>query len=211
MQENFDFEYWFKRAEALYRDRHIPFQDEAEMKWYIEELEKCIDSYMTVTKSLQDEKKGFSLTPVMWITYNPKADIGLKKAMQTIQTFLSKSKIKDYIYVVEQRGTTVDDIHGMHFHILHTHTYDRKSHYERETKSTFNKTCLTDKYSCFWIRGCAQDIDVKNTLGYMLGKKKDDDGLNKEAKQNVDKVYREKYKIEPYYTNDYSKWEKYFL
>lgn len=204
------FNYWFKRANDLYATQYDPYQDRDELKWCINAMYKYISEYTYYRAKMDIEKNDMlKLTDVMFLTYNPKKDIPLKKGLQAVNTFLAKQKIKNYIYVVEQRGLTEEDMGDYHIHILHTHTYDRASHYKRETQSTFNKTCLVAKWQCLNFQPCYSDQDVKKRLNYILGQKQDHDGLNKTQKQEIDKLYRKKYFLKDYYTNNLSHWEQF--
>lgn len=206
------FEYWKKRADDLYATRHDPFQDDKEVEWYCNALERYISEYTRYYAAMISENvETLKLAEVMWLTYNPKDDITLKHALNAVQSFLKKEKITNYIYVIEQRGVSTASMGSFHIHIFHKHKYDRASHYKRETKSSFKKTCLVDSYSCLNMQPCMTDQDVKKRLKYILGEKRDDDGLNKHQKQLVDKEYRKKYLLKDYYTDDYTLWEKYMI
>lgn len=206
-QEKFDF--WFDRANALYETRHEPFMDQKEAEWYIEELYKCMEEYKKYRKVLDvDAAEKLVLTDYMFLTYNPRPDVGLKAAHNAVKAFVEKKNITDYIYVVEQRGTEEKEMGSFHFHILHKHKYDRASHYKRETQSTFNKTCAVTKWQCLNFKPCRTKQDVANRLEYMLGAKKDNDGLQKSEKQAVDKLFRTKYMMRDYYTSNIAHWEE---
>lgn len=204
------FKYWFDRANALYETRHEPFQDDKEKIWYVEELEKCMHEYKAWAKVKDvDREETLILADVMFLTYNPRVDVTLKQAHKAVKDFLDKKNITNYIYVIEQRGASEQNMGDFHFHILHYHRYDRASHYKRETQSSFRKTCFSEKWNCLNMKPCRTEQDVRNRMKYILGEKKDTDGLNKHAKQQIDKVFRDKYMLKDYYTDDYTVWEKY--
>lgn len=204
------FEYWFQRANDLYATRHDPFADDKEVEWYIEKLEYYMQQYQYWRgQTGQDDKEKLLLTDCMFVTYNPRPDTPLKTALKAVKDFVDKQKITNYLYVVEQRGTEEKNMGSFHIHILHFHKYDRASHYKRETQSSFRKTCHVAEWSCLNIKPCKTALDITNRLEYVLGKKKDEDGLHKTEKQAMDKVYRQKYMLKDYYTDDYSVWEKY--
>lgn len=205
------FEYWFNRANWLYETRHDPFTDQKEAEWYVEELFKCIKEYQRYYAAKEvDRSETLILADVMFLTYNPRAEVPLKTAHKAVKDFLDKKNITNYIYVIEQRGISEQNMGDFHFHILHYHKYDRASHYKRETQSSFNKTCFSKKWNCLNMKPCRTEQDVTNRLNYILGEKKDIDGLNKHAKQQTDKVFREKYMLKPYYTDNKSLWEKFY-
>lgn len=204
------FQYWFDKANNLYNTRHDPFEDDKEIVWYIEELEKCMHEYQYWrSQTGQDDKEKLILSDCMFVTYNPRPDTTLKVALKAVKDFVDKQKITNYLYVVEQRGTEEKNMGSFHIHILHFHKYDRASHYKRETQSSFRKTCYVDSWSCLNIKPCKTASDITYRLEYVLGKKKDCDGLMKTEKQEVDKIFREKYMLKEFYTDDYTVWEKY--
>lgn len=206
------YKYWFGAAERLYRTRNEPFDNDEDLEWYNNRLEYCIKKYMEVQEK-QDEDQKLSLTEKMWLTFCPRRDITLRKAQEAVEKFCHKSKIDKYIYVVEQRATSeasMDDHNSFHFHIVHTHKYDRSTHYKRETKSSFRKLCAVDKWSCLCMMPNKTDQDVTQRLGYILGEKEDNEGLLKKAKQDIDKVFRKKYMLKDYYTNDKSFWVNFY-
>lgn len=204
------FEYYQNKVESLLATRHEPFDDDYTIEMYMEDL----DTYMKYQKIYYEEmqkdvKVTLDLTPCMFVTYNPKPDVTLKTALKAVESFVTKTKISNYIYVVEQRGTEEQNMGAFHIHIIHTHTYDRVSHYLRETRSTFNKTCNVNHFSCLNFKPCKRDQDITNRLEYILGQKKDEDGLNKTQKQLIDKAYRKKYMLKDYYTDNFAHWEQY--
>lgn len=204
------FDYWFKRANELYATRFDPFADNKEVEWYIDTLEKYMSEYQYWRGELgTDDAEKLILTDCMFVTYNPRPDVPLKVALKSVDDFVSKQKITNYIYVVEQRGTEVSNMGSFHIHILHFHKYDRASHYKRETQSSFRKTCNVDSWACLNIKPCKRSEDVVKRLEYILGIKKDEDGLQKTEKQAIDKLFRQRYLLKEYYTDDYSLWEKY--
>lgn len=205
-----NFEYWYNRAQDLIKTKNDSFDTQEDEEWYINTLIKCIQNY-TYWKGQQrkDVDEKIILTDCMFVTYNPRPDVSLKIAHKQVQDFIQKQKITKYIYVIEQRGTEESNIGHYHFHILHFHKYDRISHYKRETQSSFKKTCMVSNWACLNIKPCLLELDIQKRLEYMLGDKKDIDGLHKQEKQKIDKIFRQKYMLKDYYTDDYTHWEKY--
>lgn len=205
------YQFYMDRANNLVATGNQPFSTNYEKEWYLEALEYYMKRYMHYYKIInEDQKIKTRLTPVMFVTYSPRQDVGLKQSQKAVKDYLDKQKIKHYIYVIEQAGTTEQDVgKHIHYHMLVTHEYDRISHFVRETQSSFRKTCNVDNWSCLNIKPCDTDVDISNRLTYMLGKKKDVDALFKTEKQEMDKVFRLRYKIENFYTDDYTNWSKY--
>lgn len=210
MSEKDKFDFYFKQAQLLYNTRYEPFENSKEEEWYGERLFECVQNYMKYKEAeMLEEKETLKLSDVMFVTFSPRDEVTLKKAHQAVEDFCHKKKIKKYIYVIEQRGVTEKEIHGYHFHILHTHEYDRASHYKRETQSSFRKYCKIQDYQIFNMSPCKTDIDIHNRLIYMIREKQDLPGNPKRLKQQIDKIMRKKYFLKDYYTNDFTHWEKY--
>jgi len=151
-----------------------------------------------------------SLTDVMFITVNPAPDIGLPRFQQIIEKFCHKNLITNYIYVLEQRGLTEDVAGtGFHAHILITHGYSKPSLFTRETQSSFKSVCQSKNFHILNIKPCNTAIDVEKRINYMLNQKKDEDGLNKEQKQSIDKIWREDKGLLNVYSNDIELWNNY--
>lgn len=206
------FNYFYNEAEKLYKIRYEPYTDDFEREWTADRMNFLIQKYMSLD-NMQDQDLKYRLTDVMFVTYNPRPDVSLRNAIQVVEQFVKKSKIDKYIYAIEQRATTeatMNDGNSFHIHIIHTHKYDRSSHYIRETKSTFNKTCMVKNWRCLNILPSTTDQDITNRLNYIIGDKKDDNGLMKTEKQKIDKIFRERYMLKDYYTNDKEFWVKYY-
>lgn len=209
---NEQFHYFYTEADKLYKMRYEPYTDDTEREWCADRMTFLINKYMSL-EDMKEQDLKVRLTDAMFVTYNPRDDVSLKTALQALDTFVKKSKIDKYIYAIEQRAVSEDTIkqrNTFHIHILHTHKYDRSSHYVRETKSSFNKTCNTGNWRCLNILPATTDQDITNRLNYILGDKKDDNGLMKSEKQKIDKIFRERYMLKDYYTNDKQFWVKYY-
>lgn len=136
----------------------------------------------------------------VFITVNPRSDVSLKIFKDTLVKATSKSWITNYIYVIEQRGETEDELgKGMHAHILLFKGKKKLSELVREMGNTFKKLLDVSNSSLLNIQGCKDD-DVDKRLNYMLGKKQDE---NKHLKQEMDILYRQLNALE----HHYGKWE----
>lgn len=133
-----------------------------------------------------------------FITICPYEDIELQSLIKVMTKVLKKKWLNDYVYVYEQRQDDSDKpIYGIHVHMIVKREAIAKSDVIREVYNT-----------CKNIVGTKQSIDVKLLhkhdmwvrLNYILGQKSTEE---KQKKQIIDKVWREKNRIEPYYQNNF--------
>lgn len=207
---NEQYQYWWDEAMKLYDSYPEPDETPEQTEYFNDRYMKCVSNYMELKPLMKEfDKETLNLTDVMFLTYCPRDDVPLKKSLEVVKKFVEKSKIKDYIFVVEQRGVDASTIHGIHYHILHKHEYDRPTHYKRETQSTFSKTCDVANWRCLNFSGCKGENDVKNRLHYILHEKKDLPNNPKRQKQLIDIIFRKNNKLCTYYTNDFSVWKNY--
>lgn len=146
-------------------------------------------------------KDDAQLPPIMFVTISPRYEIPVEKLKIIMAKLIRKKWIEKYIYVFEQRGETEEDIHGTHIHLLIHRKGKRASQVIREiTNSVKHITdVLCDKI--FNIRFVKEDDDnVARVLNYITGKKADE---SKHKKQEIDKIYRQKYGLKDFYQNGY--------
>lgn len=133
-----------------------------------------------------------------WLTISPKLDVQLDVLKKILAKYSSRSIIKKYIYVIEQRGS--DEAHcgdGIHAHLL----LERNLKYPpnkfiKNSKNSFKKILDVKKeqfFYYFWL----QHSFLTDKIDYMLGKKNE----SKHLKQTFDLVFREKNDIKKYYSN----------
>lgn len=176
--------------------------DAEEITFYINSYEELHKKFIKLVKDFKETtQETLRLTSYMFITINPIEDVSLKDLLKTVDKYVNRTLINEYIYVVEQRGTNQEELgKGIHIHLLVKTSYKKPSDFKRDTISTFKK--IVDCYNTpNWYRKlnlkpCDTEDDVKRRKEYMLGTKKDE---LKQVKQNMDKVFREKYNLRPYY------------
>jgi len=140
---------------------------------------------------------------VLFITVNPRPDIQLDEFMKSLNKYVNKKWIEDYIYVIEQRGITEDESgKGFHSHLLIWKPDNkRSSEVIRETKNTFKKICSVDNPAILNIQNCKED-DIDKRKNYMLGLKGLNDDPTKEQKQKIDVGFRKRNNIDLYYSKN---------
>ena len=160
--------------------------------------DKLIKIYEGYKKNI-DHKFG----NVLFVTINPRPDVGLETFHKSVRKYLSKCWIDTFVYVLEQRGTNQSDLgKGFHCHVLLWKSDNKKSHEViRETKNTFKSVCSVDNPSVLNIKNC-KDGDIDKRKNYMLGHKSTESDPTKEEKQKMDIVWRKSVSIEPYYSKN---------
>lgn len=145
------------------------------------------------------EKEEKQESQFYFITICPIDTTPLPEFHNAIKRYVSKKCIKQYLYVIEQRGIHENEVgKGIHAHII----CNKEKNLQRmlkETRSTFKG---------LYDENCTSAIDIdirferdrKNTEQYLIGKKHD---INKQVKQQVDTIFRGRYNLQPYYTKNY--------
>lgn len=164
-----------------------------------------IDAYLDSEEFLNNnpifkaekERQDKIMTRYLFLTVNPEPSITLKMIIDITKKSVNKVWMKNYLYVYEQRGTTIEEA-GLkpHIHMIIDTDIGKKRHeIIRELKNTFKKLCDVNRNEFFNIRNI-KDNHLKNYIKYITGRKKDE---IKNIKQDVDKEFRKKYQLEPYY------------
>lgn len=169
---------------------------------------------------IADHSSGkFIKTDMMYITIRPKEEFNnlemLELFMKKISKVPKKKWITNYLYVIEQSGKSLEELgKGFHCHMLIHHDSSKKklSEFSNEIMNTI-KECGVEKRGGLDLKNCIKDIAFKNFRNYLLGKKDSSKERNKDKaiKQEMDIPFREKYEIQPYYTNDIEFFENYSL
>lgn len=135
---------------------------------------------------------------LVFITVSPHPGILWDEFHKKIEKLKSKVWMHKYIQVYEQRGESEDEIHGYHTHMLIWREGKSFMEIQREIKNTVKNLIDTKVYSALEIKLVKDDDDnVARLKNYILGVKKD---VYKHPKQVIDKVFRDKMNILPYYS-----------
>lgn len=129
-----------------------------------------------------------------FFTVNFKEDVEHEEIVKTMSAFCEKcAYIDNYMWSIEQRSTDPGDYYGFHVHILFSKDGNPPSKIQRAFKTKF-----FDKYV-----GKPEALDYKyvenpeKRIKYILGVK---DDKEKGAKTKCDKVFRDTYGYQAYYT-----------
>lgn len=142
-------------------------------------------------------------------TFNPRPDVSFDDFYKGILRIIKKKHITDGIWVIEQRGTSLEDIgKGFHFHMLFKRGKKGLYEWKKELKSSISSLIgeadetkegyneIIERYSCLKI---IKDEDLEKTKNYLLGSKSVKKDKTKSAKQEWDKIFREDRDLKSYY------------
>lgn len=169
----------------------------------IQNISKIVTQRETIKSCLNaslKERKESSIQPYMFITVNPNATCSIVDFRALINKMLLKVWLVSYVYVIEQRGQSEEELgKGFHLHII-IKKPDNKStaHIVREIGSTFKKVCDTSNYHCYNTKSISEEEYIRK-LEYILGTKESTLDNRKDLKQHFDKLFRERMFIDPFY------------
>lgn len=147
---------------------------------------------------LRTEKAKSCSSSHIFLTLNPDPTHTLDDIKKYIFKCITKKWIKQYWISFEQRGRTEDTRGtGIHCHILINRGVE-PGKARRELKNTFKNLCNVDNPHLLnfkWIT----EKSLENHIKYITGEKRPKD--DKEDMMAQDKLWREKYQLEPYYTH----------
>jgi len=156
------------------------------------------DKIEPIFKELREKNEEKFKSNLYFITINPypKKHLSLEQFKKLLERVMKKTWIKRYCLVIEQRGENEDELgKGVHTHMLIDKGDFRHSHLLRDFKTIFENVTDTSNPCCYNIKPCKEE-DICKRQKYMLGRKASPD---KWIKQEMDKVFREKYNIPAYY------------
>lgn len=132
-----------------------------------------------------------------FVTINPNETTTLTEFEQKIDKFVNRNMFLGYRYVLEQRGATEAEMgKGFHAHILLKRNLDYKpSKIVINSKNTFKNITNVENSNILNIQHIGEDF-AKDKDEYMTGVKT---GEGKDAKQAIDKLWREKNNLESVY------------
>lgn len=153
-----------------------------------------------VVKELNEDRKKKDAETVKseysFIMINPHPQASLTEFKQTLDKAMKKTFIKKSLYVIEQRGESMEELgKGFHAHILINKGDHRFSHMSREFANTFKKLCDVSNPHCFNVSLC-KPTDLYKRQNYMISRKSD---ATKWIKQDFDVIFRKERFLQPYY------------
>ena len=111
-------------------------------------------------------------------------------AMKKLHKFLEKSFVKQYVYSIEQRGETEEEMgKGLHFHILVEQNARDLSTFKTGVKNSFNKICDVSNREILCFKPKVDTQAFKDCYRYIHGVKVDEEKHNR---IEIDNKFREK-------------------
>lgn len=120
---------------------------------------------------------------------------------KVVKKLFSKVWMKDYVFVIEQTGMNEDELgKGYHLHAIIKRDDKKPSQFMREVKNTLKDIGDIDNAGFLNIQGIYNNENgLRNRMNYILGEKESDELNNKELKQKMDIIFRQKKYIMDYY------------
>lgn len=173
--------------EELYRLRNLAKPNEIQKE--IQEIRNSLG-----------EKVDASAKPYIWLCVNPSQTLTLAEFKKMIDKMVTKKWLDTYVYVLEQRGMTEEELgKGFHLHAIIKRPDDKKpSHCVRELSNTFKKACDVSNYHFFQTK-FIDEAEKDRKMEYILGQKEYTEENRKDLKQIMDKVWRQRFNIQPYF------------
>lgn len=198
-----------------YDNRHYKNEEKAREKLfqilYQEKMRLELQQNISKDKPLQDlynevkELRGKTLSDgripdYVFITVSPPSHITLEELIKMAQDLHKKKWMLNYLYVIEQRGTTEDDCgKGFHYHSIIFREEKKWCHFLREIKSTISRLGNTEDSRYFDLQYIRDEADLSRRVKYITSDKKCTEQNDKQKKQIMDKTFRLNNNIEPYY------------
>ncbi len=139
-------------------------------------------------------------TLYLWLTISPdEKKTTLEKFVSKLHQVSQRKMIKEFYYVIEQRGKEENEIgKGYHAHMLLERSIDyRQDKFIKNLKNSFKTMTNTEDFHLFNFYFIPDEF-YDDKIEYMLGTKT---GEEKDLKQKIDVLFRQKYNLSTYYTN----------
>ncbi len=157
---------------------------------------KRYGEYLEVYKSLT--KKVRSGTNFTWITVSVKDSKKPKPFFKACAKFVEKKYCDKWFYVFEQRGER-EEVAGCGLHCHMVCSYKKYLYLDEFKKNTLRHFAAFATSAAVFITYIKTDF-IGDKIDYCLGDKFE----KKLMKVNIDRIWRNKIKIEDYYTNDFN-------
>lgn len=138
----------------------------------------------------------------IFLTINPPPLISFGSFKLIMEKLMKKKWIESSLYVYEQRSETLEDLgKGFHFHALIVKPVNKPTfQIQREMKNSCKNIVDVENHHFFNLKFIPYDEALRKKI-YILGDKKD---TNKHKKQEMDKHFRNRENILPFYNNNYN-------
>lgn len=178
-------------------------KDLTEITRFFKSKGKIDNDLQPILKAIREDKKDRPSGRIYWITVNPKPDIQFMDFRKTVDKQLERKFVKSYVMAYEQRASEENGKplgSGFHCHILMERTDDSPppSKIQKYIRAGFKKVCNSDNQNVLYWKNCPRQF-VEDKINYFIDKNKDDDHIDKQNKQKLDVVWREKENLESIY------------
>lgn len=134
----------------------------------------------------------------LWITISPKPSIKFEDFRKKMDKLANRKMFNGVEYAFEQRGISIDNVHGWHCHMLAKRNlnykpYNCKKNIKNTVKTLVDNVEHDNKVN---IQIIGDDFAVDKEQ-YFKGLKY---GEGKDEKQKIDKIWRINIGLEPYYS-----------
>jgi len=163
-------------------------------------MEENFEKFLPLFKEIKEDINKFEeKTNYIFLNVNPAPNHSLLSFQQLIEKNMKKVWIKDYCYVLEQRGENPETIgKGFHTHIIiEKHPEKSYSQCIKELARSFSKCCDTSNFHLF-SGAIIKESDINKRRQYILGVKQD---TQKHLKQQFDIIWRKENFLKTSYGN----------
>jgi len=151
-------------------------------------------------QALREEQAQRLGTLWLWLTVSPHDKVQFTDFQKKVTQFSQRKMFKDFFYVYEQRGKNKEEIgKGFHCHFLLKRDIKYKQNkIISNSKNSFKNMTNINDFNIFNFHWCPEEY-LKDKIEYMTGSKT---GCEKDTKQLIDVLFRQKYNLNIYYNKD---------
>lgn len=187
----------FQRAKDDFLYKKI--QSNMTIAFELKKLSPIHDKLLLERQALREEQAKRLGTLWLFLTVSPNNQVEFTDFQKKITQFSQRKMFKEFFYVFEQRGQDKKEIgKGFHCHLLLKRDISYKQcKVIKNSKNSFKNMTKVNDFNIFNYHWCPEEY-YKDKIEYMTGTKTGDE---KESKQLIDVLFREKYNLNNYYTN----------
>jgi len=183
------------KDDFLYRK----IQQNMTIAFELKKLSPIHDKLYDERQHLKEEQAKRLGTLWLWLTVSPNDKVKFPDFQKKITQFAQRKQFKEYFYVYEQRSKDPETAgQGFHCHLLLKRNISYKQNkIISNSKNSFKNMTNTNDFQIFNYHWCPDEY-LNDKIEYMTGSKT---GCEKDTKQLIDVLFRQKYNLSNYYTN----------
>lgn len=180
-------------AEALKRKIQVNWN----LKFELGLLNPFCSDLLDERNSLREEQAKRLGTLWLWITVSPNPSVKFLDFKKKIDQTANRKMFSNFYYTFEQRASTIQELgKGFHSHMLLKRDMKYKQNKViKNLKNSFKNITNTDNHQIFNFHWCPEEY-LTDKIEYMSGTKT---GKDKDKKQLMDIVFRQKNNLKEYY------------